>query len=288
MAKKFLIDDDLVGKRADVVVAELLPALSRAYVQKLFGSGRVRLDKKKTKPGHKLRLSEHLEIDFDEKELEVIAKIDLPIIYEDENVLVINKPVGVISHSRGRFWNEPSVASFVRDKTNQAGERAGIVHRLDRVTSGVMICANNQQSLSWLQKQFAQRQVKKTYLAVVSGHLKNTEAIIDMPIERNPKNPQTFRVGANGKPSKTHYKVQKILGRHDVLVLSPETGRTHQLRVHLKQLGHPIVGDTLYGGEGSDRLYLHAQSLEVTLPGGQRRKFEAPLPKQFKILEAIG
>jgi len=164
------------------------------------------------------------------------------------------------------------------------GDRAGIVHRLDRATSGVMVAARTAEALGWLQKQFSQRKVKKAYIAIIKGELPNKEAIIDMPIERNPRHPQTFRVGVRGKAAVTAYEVVKTANGYSLLKLQPTTGRTHQLRVHLAHLGHPIVGDTLYGGEPADRLFLHALSLEITLPNKQRRTFEAPLPKEFEEL----
>jgi len=161
------------------------------------------------------------------------------------------------------------------------------VHRLDRATSGVIIGARTQHALSWLQQQFARREAKKTYIAVVEGHVKQPEAIIDMPIERNPKAPATHRVHANGKNAVTSYKVLLENERYSLLELRPTTGRTHQLRVHLAHIGHPIVGDPLYGsGKYGDRLYLHAEKLEITLPDGQRRTFEAPLPPEFNELVA--
>jgi RluA family pseudouridine synthase len=162
-----------------------------------------------------------------------------------------------------------------------SGERAGIVHRLDRATSGVMICAKTPEAWSWLQKQFSTRKVKKIYAAIVSGSLKLDQAVIDMPIERNPKRPQTFRTGSNGRPAVTEYEVLQSNGSLSLLELKPTTGRTHQLRVHLSQLGHPILGDTLYGGGAADRLYLHAQSLELTLPNKKRQVFTVPPPAEF-------
>jgi len=146
-----------------------------------------------------------------------------------------------------------------------------------------MICAKTPEALSWLQKQFATRNVKKTYAAVISGQLSPEEAIIDMPIERNPKAPATFRVGPQGKHAKTAYKTVQTSQKYSLVELKPETGRTHQLRVHLNHLHHPIVGDSLYGGEAADRLYLHAEKLEITLLKDHERKvFEVPIPKQFK------
>jgi 23S rRNA-/tRNA-specific pseudouridylate synthase len=144
-----------------------------------------------------------------------------------------------------------------------------------------MICAKNPVASLWLQKQFSQRKVKKNYIAIVKGTPDPAEAIIDMPIERNPKAPATFRVGTSGKPAVTHYKIIKRSDPYSQLELTPQTGRTHQLRVHLNQLGLPIVGDSFYGGEPADRLYLHAFQLEITLPDRSRRVFTADLPKAF-------
>ena len=216
--------------------------------------------------------------------IEKIEDIELPILYEDDDLLVINKPAGVISHSRGKYWNEPSVASFIRQIAPQEGERAGIVHRLDRATSGVMLCTKNAKTMAYMQKQFAERSVKKVYRAIVSGHMKPGQAIVDMPIERNPKAPATFRVGPNGKPAQTAYKVLRSSDKYDEVMLEPATGRTHQLRVHLKHQGHPIVGDALYGGPVAERLYLHAYKLTVKLPNGKQHTFTAELPPEFNKL----
>ncbi len=288
MAKSLTINNDRAGQRVDIVAGELLPTLSRAYIRRLIDSGRVTLNNENAKAGSRVHIGDKLKTDFEERELEKIASIELPILYEDENVIVINKPVGVISHSRGKYWNEPSVASFVRQKTGQPGERAGIVHRLDRATSGVMVCAKNTTSLSWLQKQFSQRQVTKTYLAVVQGTPKVGEAVIDVPIERNPKAPATFRAGSNGKTAQTHYKVLQTNDEYSLIELQPFTGRTHQLRVHLKHIGHPIVGDNLYGGQEYPRLLLHAKTLSIKLPTNEQKVFEAPLPDEFsKIMTAV-
>jgi 23S rRNA pseudouridine1911/1915/1917 synthase len=144
-----------------------------------------------------------------------------------------------------------------------------------------MICAKTPEALKWLQKQFSQRRTKKTYAAVVPGVMKEKEAVIDMPIERNPKKPQSFRVGTNGKAAVTAYKVIRTNGERSLLELKPTTGRTHQLRAHLAHLGHPILGDELYGGKPADRLFLHAEALELTLPGKERKAFEVPVPPEF-------
>jgi 23S rRNA pseudouridine1911/1915/1917 synthase len=215
----------------------------------------------------------------------VLPELELPIIYQDDNCLVINKPIGILSHSKGAFNDEASVASFAAAfVTGMSGNRAGIVHRLDRDTSGVMIIAKNNQTLHWLQKQFSQRKVKKIYYAVVEGRMAPEEAVIDIPLERNMRSPKTFKASSSGRPAITAYSQIKSNGRYSLLKLEPQTGRTHQLRVHLKHLGHPILGDRFYGGAPADRLFLHAASLEISLPGGIRRVFEAPLPAEFNKL----
>ncbi|HSX32855.1 MAG TPA: RluA family pseudouridine synthase [Candidatus Saccharimonadales bacterium] len=273
--------------RADVLLARMHPEYSRAALAKLFSSGLVMAGDRTLKAGDKLPASTTLRADLTPLQ-PVTTAIDLPILYENDNCVVINKPAGVLTHAQGTFNPEPTVASFLRSRTQDLdGERAGVVHRLDRATSGVLIGAKNQAALSFLQKQFARRNVKKAYVAIVEGHLAPKEAIIDMPIQRNPKAPATFRVGAGGKPAVTQYRVLQENDKYSMLELAPETGRTHQLRVHLQKIGHPIVGDPLYGrGKYGDRLYLHALSLEITLPGGARKLFTAPLPKEFNELIA--
>lgn len=275
------VTEEFAGKRTDKLLAEQLPQFPRAALQKLFDKELVWLNDKTTKPGIKVREGDRLKADLSPLDIK-IPEIDLPVIYEDSDVLVIDKPSGVISHARGKYFDEPSVASFVRQKTGQKGERSGIVHRLDRATSGIMITAKNQAALSFLQKQFSQRKTKKTYMAIVKGGMPTEEGIIDMPIGRNPKVPASFHVTEAGKNAVTHFKTVKNNGKYSLLELSPETGRTHQLRVHLAELKHPIVGDVLYHGEPAERLLLHATSLEITLPSGERTIFTSPLPAAFE------
>lgn len=271
------------AKRLDQRVVELIPELSRASATKLIEGGKVTINGKVVeKGGAKLREGDEVLVDFDIKQLDDIPTIKLKVLYEDDDCVVIIKPVGVLTHSKGEFNPEATVETWLRSRTKLTGARAGIVHRLDRATSGVMICAKTPEALKWLQRQFSQRKTKKTYYAVVKGQFKQPEALIDMPIERNPKAPATFRVGVQGKSATTHYKVIAANDEYSLVELKPETGRTHQLRVHLSHLGHPIVGDYMYGGEKHDRLMLHAYSLELTLPDRQRQTFMAPIPKDFR------
>jgi 23S rRNA pseudouridine1911/1915/1917 synthase len=298
--------------RVDKLVADALPQYSRAALHKLFATEHITLDGIIVKPGHKVREGATIEVDLSllEQDQQVV---ELPILYEDNDVVVINKPIGIISHARGRYWYEPSVASFLRYHTlrgdgkvegtvipnathtpqhlvtksyplnmsNSVNDRAGIVHRLDRATSGVMICAKNDETLSFMQKQFSARSVTKTYIAILEGIPAQDEAIIDAPIERNPKKPSMFRVGPNGKLAQTHYKVIKKSANKCLVEFTPKTGRTHQLRVHALYIKCPILGDEFYGTVGN-RLYLHAHTLKIMLPNGEVKLFTAPLPREFK------
>ena len=287
------------AQRLDQKVVELVPELSRGFAARLVEEGKVTVNgQAQTKPGYKLREGDAVAVDYDVSQLGQIPDIDLPVLYEDDDCVVINKPVGVLVHSKGAFNPEATVATWLRKHIQEhnlknledsplGNNRAGIVHRLDRATSGVMICAKTPEALSWLQKQFATRNVKKTYAAVIAGHFEPAEAIIDMPIGRNPKAPATFRVDAQGKHATTAYTTAASNGKYSLLELKPVTGRTHQLRVHLSHFHHPIVGDVLYNGEPAERLFVHAETLEITIPKGHERKvFTAPLPPEFTELAA--
>ena len=282
--------------RVDKLLADALPQYSRAALHKLFAMDLVKLDTMLVKPGHKVHEGAVIEVDLSPLEQEPQV-VELPILYEDNSVLVINKPAGIISHARGRYWYEPSVASFVRFHLFNSpialskepyAERAGIVHRLDRATSGVMICAKNESATKYLQKQFADRKVAKTYIALVKGQMNDNEAVIDAPIERNTKKPTTFQVGPSGKSAETHYKVLDVSKRlingkkmdTSMLELSPKTGRTHQLRVHAASIGHPIIGDPVYG-EGKGPMRLHARSLALPYDEVAPLTVTAPLPRDW-------
>lgn len=273
-----------VGSRLDLYVFGQLTTVNRSTVRKLIDQGKVTVNMQQVKSGYKLRLADEVIIDFDETELLDTPDVNLRIIYEDADCVVIDKPAGILSHSKGSFNPEATVATFISSKLqDMEGERAGIVHRLDRATSGVMICAKNQAAQSHLQKQFSQRKVKKMYLAIIEPGLEPPAAVIDMPIERDPRNPKKFRVGNNGKPAQTTYSVLWEKDSEALIELRPLTGRTHQLRVHLAQLKRPIFGDTLYGGRSASRMMLHAASLELTLPSRSRKVFESQPPSEFRV-----
>ena len=271
------------NQRADVLLARAYPLYSRAALVKLFDMQKIYSKNTPAKPGDKIKPGASIQADISEIE-KPAESIVLPVIYEDDNIIVVDKPSGVISHARGKYWDEPSVASFIREKVVDAqGERSGIVHRLDRATSGVMVCAKNQETLSLLQKQFSDRKVHKTYLAVIEGKIDPQEGIIDVPVGRNPNNPKTFMATEDGKHAITEYHTVESNDGYSLIKLHPLTGRTHQLRVHLAYMRHPIVGDTLYNGKEHSRLLLHAHTIEITIPGGERKLFIADPPSDVTI-----
>lgn len=290
MPKPLTLTADVAGERIDAFLARSAPEYSRSYWQKRCEAGDVVADGVPAKSSHKLAAGSQISVTMPDKH--DYSDQTLPVLFEDDDVIVINKPSGMLTHAKGAESDEFTVADFVRPRTTDGTEtnRPGIVHRLDRGTSGVIIAAKNPEAKRWLQGQFSKRNVKKTYLALVNGHLKESEAILRLPIERNPKKPQTFRVGVNGKSAETSYRVEKSYEHNDLVSLRPLTGRTHQLRVHLNYLDRPIVGDRVYGqaDDDIDRMFLHAASLELTLPSRQRMTFTAPLPDRLqKYLEKL-
>lgn len=283
---KISVNDKQLGQRLDKVLATSLPEYSRSSLVKLVEDGLVTVNSLVKPASYKLKINDEVSIDLEPLKRPV-SEIEIPVIYEDNDVVVLNKPAGILTHSKGEFNKEGTVATFIQSRLNgdelwKSTNRAGIVHRLDRGTSGVIICAKNKKTEDYLKGQFSKRNVKKTYVAVISGKLPENEGMIDIPIERNPKKPATFRAGVNGKTAQTRFEVIKSNGKYSVVELKPITGRTHQLRVHLNYLGHPIVGDEFYKGETAPRLMLHALKLEVTLPSRERKQFEVPLPTEFK------
>lgn len=272
------------GERLDLLLAKTWSTFSRSFWQARCSAGFVVSDGKPRKSSYLVSEGEEFSIIMPEKP--DFSEQSIPKIYQDDDVIALNKPTGILTHAKGAFCNEFSVAEFVRPLTtdNPTGNRPGIVHRLDRGTSGVIITARTSEAKSWLQKQFSSRKVKKSYVALLQGHLKDPSAKIDLPIERNPRKPQTFRVGSNGKSAITDYETIQVLPNHTLVRFFPLTGRTHQLRVHAAYLGHPIVGDAFYGKPEKklNRLFLHASTLEITLPSKERKVFEAPLPNSLK------
>ncbi len=265
-------------KRLDHLLVQQHPEYNRSTLQSFIKSGCVSVDDKViTKPNAKISPQAQIILTLPDQP-KTLPK--LPIIYEDEHVLVVNKPSGLLSIAKGEYCPEPTLEDYGR-----------LVHRLDRDTSGVVILAKDPATERMLRKQFQDRKTHKTYYAVVTGTPKLSAALIDLPISRNLKHPTTFQVSQNGKPSQTYYQVLQTKNGKSLLELKPTTGRTHQLRVHLKYLGTPILGDPVYGDASSaPRLMLHAKSLEITIPspeGNLRKTFSAELPPEFtEVMES--
>lgn len=256
--------------------------ISRNLWQKYIKAEYVSVNNKAvTTPKFEVDETDEIALNLPEKEQ---TDVDLPILYEDDDVIVVNKPSGLLTHAKGGLSDEPTVAEIIRPKTLFATDtdRPGIVHRLDRDTSGLLIIAKNPESAAHLQRQFAERTAKKTYIAITDGKPKLNAAKIDLPIGRNPSAPSTFRIDPNGKPAQTTYHVLAENDTQSLVELKPTTGRTHQLRVHLAHLNAPILGDRVYGKSSDCRMMLHAQKLEITLPSGERKVFEAAIPDEFK------
>jgi 23S rRNA pseudouridine1911/1915/1917 synthase len=278
----FVVTSD--KKRLDVVLAERYPETSRSTWQKHIKAGYISVNNE-VRLSPKYDITEADSIAVNTPDATDFSHEELPILFIDDNVIVVNKPVGILTHAKGALNDEFTVAEFFRRYTTYGLDtnRPGIVHRLDRDTSGVMIGARNIETATMLQKQFADRKTKKTYIAITNGILKEHQAKIELPIGRNPSAPSTFRVDAKGKIATiatTNYTVLATTESLSLVELKPFTGRTHQLRVHMQYLGTPILGDRVYGKAG-DRLYLHALSLEITIPSGDRKVFYAPLPPEF-------
>jgi 23S rRNA pseudouridine1911/1915/1917 synthase len=285
------MNNENAKQRLDEYLASAYPQYSRSYLAGLNQQGRVTVDGVHRKSSFRLDQNADVKLDLDERER--LPELELPVLYENSQIVVINKPSGVLTHSKGAYNPEPTVASWLQAHVRREqspdeasvtlSSRDGIVHRLDRATSGVLILAKDRETELYLQKQFSQKTVKKKYLALVSGLPKHQEAIIQAALQRNPKKPQTFRVHTNGKEALTKYRcLEHNKSSNTTLIeLSPTTGRTHQLRVHLSYIGHPIVGDTLYGGKPANRLKLHAFVLEMTIPGGERKVFTVEAPEDF-------
>lgn len=256
--------------RLDILLTEIYKSYNRSTLQKFIELGFVTVDgvlAKKSNQKFERGVKIDLKIPDEMKNADLVPEV----IYEDDDVVVLDKPAGLLSMAKGEYCPENTLEQY-----------GLLVHRLDRDTSGVVIMAKTPEVQKFLKKQFQDRKTHKTYFAIVEGRPKLDAAKIDLPIARDLKHPTTFRVDANGKASETFYQVIKANDKYALVELKPTTGRTHQLRVHMKFLGHPILGDKVYGNEKADRLYLHASKLEVTLPGGKRRVFEAKLPEEFK------
>lgn len=273
--------------RLDLFLSKEQPDYSRTYWKKMIEHGHVQLNGSNSKPSAALAKDDKIFVQMPDVDATYADRV--AIIFEDDETIIINKPAGMLTHSKGPFNPEFSVADFIAPRLSMPqpdGDnlRAGIVHRLDRFTSGVMICAKTDNAATVIQKQFADRKTSKFYVAVVEGIVTRDEFDIAGAIARSTRNPKMMTVASGGKAATTRVQViyRDDSGQKTVVLLQPATGRTHQLRVHLSNVGHPIVGDTLYGAQTHDiepRFLLHARALQVQLPGTTSKQlFVADIP----------
>ena len=281
------------GMRLDRFIAERLALLSRSQIKaRKLKAG---INGKEVKISRIVKPGDNIELFWNEAEPADLIPQDIPmnIIYEDKRVVVINKPQGMVVHpgAGNRSGTVANALVFHMQKCGgfsgpAGGLRHGIVHRLDKETSGVMITACDDEALAFLSGQFKSRKAKKTYVAVITGIPREDNGRIETFIARDPRDRKRFAVASRGRHALTYYRVIKKWRTHSLVLLRPKTGRTHQLRVHLRYLGHPVTGDPLYGFPGGllpdASLMLHSRRLEITLPGVDAPSgFKAPLPERF-------
>ena len=297
MSETFELAADRPGERLDVFVARRRPDLSRSRVQRLIAEGLVVVDGAPARAGRKLSADEKVTVTLPPPEPSTVEPEPIPLTvwYEDEDLLVVDKPAGMpvhpsAGHRRGTLVNAllahcPSLAGI------GGSQRPGIVHRLDKDTSGLMVVAKNDAAHQSLSRQLKERSVRKGYAALVEGRLEPPEAIIEAPIARDPSHRKRMAVVPGGREARTAYKVRRYLDGYTLVEVTPSTGRTHQIRVHFASLGHPLVGDPLYGRRSKvlGRQFLHAHRLGFHHPrDGRYLKFESPLPQDLQsALEAL-
>jgi 23S rRNA pseudouridine1911/1915/1917 synthase len=290
------VPDGLAGERADAALAKLL-GFSRTFAAEVIEGGGARLDGVELAKSDRLTAGAWLEVEWMPKSAPTIVPSLVPgfeIVHDDDDIVVIDKPVGVAAHPASG-WEGPTVLGALagagfRISTSGAAERAGIVHRLDVGTSGLMVVAKSERAYSALKASFHDHEVQKVYHAVVQGHPDPFSGTIDAPIGRHPSSTWKFAVTAAGKPSVTHYDTLEAMRSATLLEVQLETGRTHQIRVHMAAQRHPCVGDLLYGTDptlaarvGLERQWLHAVRLGFRHPGtGEQVEFEAPYPADLQ------
>lgn len=282
------------GQRLDVFLAAHLSEFTRSQIQKLVAEQKVRLNGTWTKASHKLQEGDVVEIEPAVERTCPLLPEDIPldILHEDEHIVVINKPAGLVVHpgagvERGTLVNA-LLHRFPGIERVGHPERPGIVHRLDKETSGVMLVARSETAYHELKRQFKAREVEKVYLALVLGRLQVEEGRMDWALGRDPKYRQKISIRSrHPRSALTLFTVQKVVGDKTLVEVKPVTGRTHQIRVHFAAAGHPIAGDLRYGGQDKrapfPRLYLHAWHIVFSHPATQRLlEFYAPLPPEFR------
>lgn len=294
--KKFLVTPPAtIHQRLDRFLTEKIKELSRAQIQRLDDKGKVQVNEQAAKSSQRLRAGDRIDIEFLIPGPQKIQgeNIPLSIIFEDDQILIVDKPSGIVVHP-GAGVRQGTLANallFHYPKLRDIGaeERPGIVHRLDKETSGLMVVARTQKAYTHLQRQFKNKVVDKHYIGLIQGKMSAQQGKITWPIGRHPKHGARVSVKTRTpRPAETRFTVKQEFERFTLLDIQPITGRTHQIRVHLAAAGHPIVGDRRYGRQagkaGCPRLFLHSYLLSFHHPGtGKKAAFTSPLPEDLKI-----
>ena len=295
---KIVVDID--NMRLDAYISKINSNISRTMVQKLIQEGNVFVNGKEKKISYKVQVGDIIEINIPKPQETTIKPENIPIeiVYEDMDIIVVNKPKGMVVHPAngnpdGTLVN--AVMAICKDSLSGIGGeiRPGIVHRLDKDTSGLLIVAKNDKAHINMSNQIKNREVKKIYIALVRGLVSEDEATINMPIGRSTKDRKKMAIRKDGKEAVTHFKVLKRYSKYTLLEIKIDTGRTHQIRVHMSEIGHPVVGDMVYSNGknefGVEGQMLHAKSLDFKHPvTREKMHLEAKLPPYFKeVLEKL-
>lgn len=298
--KEYIVSQEEKGKRLDTYIPSVDTDITRTSAQRLIEDGNILVNGKNAKVSYKIQENDKISVEIPEpKQIELKAQnIPIEIIYEDSDIIVVNKPKGMVVHPAngnpdGTLVN--AIMAICKDSLSGIGGeiRPGIVHRIDKDTSGLLIVAKNDNAHVKMSEQIKNHEVKKTYIALVRGVFKENEATIDMPIGRSTSDRKKMAVNKNGKNAITHIKVLKRFDKYTLLQVNIETGRTHQIRVHLSHIGYPIVGDYTYSNGKNEfdviGQCLHAQKLEFKHPITQKDMcLEAELPQYFNdILDKL-
>jgi len=298
--KEYIVSQEEKGKRLDTYIPSVDTDITRTSAQRLIEDGNILVNGKNAKVSYKIQENDKISVEIPKpKQIELKAQnIPIEIIYEDSDIIVVNKPKGMVVHPAngnpdGTLVN--AIMAICKDSLSGIGGeiRPGIVHRIDKDTSGLLIVAKNDNAHVKMSEQIKNHEVKKTYIALVRGVFKENEATIDMPIGRSTSDRKKMSVNKNGKNAITHIKVLKRFDKYTLLKVNIETGRTHQIRVHLSHIGYPIVGDYTYSNGKNEfdviGQCLHAQKLEFKHPITQKDMcLEAELPQYFKdILDKL-
>ena len=294
MMKKLVVNEQNAGMRIDAYIANEMEELSRMAVKRLMEDNQIQLNGKTvTKISYKVQNGDEIEVNIPEtKQIDLKAQdIPVEVVYEDSDIIVVNKPKGLVVHPANGNWDGTlvnAIMSICKDSLSGIGGeiRPGIVHRLDKDTSGLLIIAKNDKAHIQMSEEIKNREVKKIYYALVRGIVPENEATINMPIGRSNKDRKKMAVVKDGKEAITHFKVLKRFSKYTLLEVKIDTGRTHQIRVHLSEIGYPVVGDEIYSNGknefGVHGQLLHAKSLDFKHPiTGKEMHLEAQLPTEF-------